>query len=411
MGARSRWASAGIAVFTFCSCIALPFGASAQNLQGRFFTPKSTYLVGEPIFVTFELVNKGIKPVWIDSRLSDPCFEQLPPVTVENANRNWHRWKTALDCGPIGYGGSCLSSEIEIKPNQTHSGRVFVNHYYQLNQPGIYEVRIDWNIRVTDGPIPSVPFATAELMGDITVRVVQGTGWELKAAFQPVLKGLTSSNFERRSRSLQAVTDLAQPFLEQTILDLSENRGDVWAAIEGLYKINTPQARNRLAHLAEHGNDDGIRERAMRALAAMGDTEYLPLFLRLARTRKGYEQGVAIESSGLLGGDKAVPFLLDFLRSPDSLVRGAAVLGLAGTASRKAIGPLIQETRDPGASVRKNAGFALTQLTHRSVSLDASSARANPGLIYQKWFNWWLTQGRNAPIYGPTECAEPTPLN
>lgn len=406
------WGQRGMAVnvpFMLCLCTILPSIALGQSLQGRFFTPKSTYLVGEPIFVAFELINNGHGPIWIDSRLSDPCFEQSP-IKVEGASRARREWKTALDCGPIGYGGSCLSSEIQIKPNQSHSGRIFVNHYYQLGQPGIYEIRIDWTIPVFDGPIPTAPAGRVELMGDIDIRVVQGTQQELESAFQPVLSALSSVDFERRRQDVQALTDLAQPFFEQTILDLSKNPGDVWAAIKGLYKLNTKRSRDRLADLAEHGNDDGIRERAMQALAATGDTEYLPLFLRLARTRKGYEQGVAIESSGLLGGDKAVPFLLDFLRSPDSLVRGAAVLGLAGTASRKAIGPLIQETRDPAANVRHDANLALTQLTHRSVSRNHWPSGTNPGLNYQKWLNWWLTQGRKAAAFGPAECAEPTPL-
>lgn len=399
-----------IVTFAICLCLGLPCFASAQSLHGRFFTPKSNYLVGEPVFVNFEFVNKGHRPVWISGHFGDPCFEQSP-ITVDEASPVRHRWKTALDCGPVFIGGSCLSSDVEIKPNQSHSGRIFINHYYQLDQPGDYEVKIDRNVYVRDTPIPSGRFVPVEMMGTVDIQVEQGTEQELESAFQPVLKDLASTNFQRRWQDVQAVTDLAQPFFEQTILGLSKNPSDVWAAIQGLYKINTPRARGRLADLDEHSNQDGIRERAMRALAAMGDKEYLPLFFRLARTLKGYEQEVAIESAGLLGEGKAVPFLVGFLRSPDPQVRGAAVIGLAGTGSRNAIGPLIQETRDPEANVRRDASLALTQLTHRSATEGPSSAGADPGLTYQKWLNWWLTQGRSAATYGPTDCAEPTPLN
>jgi HEAT repeats/PBS lyase HEAT-like repeat len=410
MGARSRGPIVKKTAFLIWSCFAMPLVASGQSLQGRFFTPKSTYLVGEPIFLTYELANTSSKPVYISSRVGNPCFERSP-ITVEDASPARREWTTALDCGPVGYGGSCLSSEIEIKPNQSHSGRIFVNHYYQLDQPGIYEIRTDWNIPIAGRPIPSAPAGTVELMGDVDIRVVQGTEQELESAFQPILRDLSSADLERRRQDVQAITDLAQPFFEQTILDLSKNAGDVWAAIKGLYKLNTERSRDWLAELAEHSESDMIRERAMRALAALGDEHYLPLFFRLARTLKGFEQVVAIESTGLLGRGKAVPFLISFLRSSDPLVRGAAVRGLAGTANRNAIGPLIQETRDPGANVRHDASLALTQLTHRSVSHGPSSAGPNPGLTYQKWLNWWLAQGRTATIYGPTECAEPTPLN
>lgn len=414
MGAGGRWAIAGNAALMLCCCVALPFVASGQSLQGRFVTPKSTYLVGEPIFVTYDLANAGRKSVWIDSRLGDPCFDQSP-ITVENASRARHRWKTALDCGPVLTVGSCLFSQVEIKPSQTHSGRIYANHYYQLDQPGIYAIGIDWNVRVSDGPIPSFSAETVEVMGEVDIQVEQGTEPELESAFQPVLKDLASTDFERRWQALQAVTEQAQPFFEQTILDLSKNPGDVWAAIEGLYRINTRQTRSRLADLAEHGDnggsEDGIRAQAIQALAATGDTDYLPLIFHLARTLKEYEQVVAIESAGLLGGDQAVPFLLDFIRSPDPVVRGAAVLGLAGTASRNAIGPLIEEIGDPDANVRQNTNSALTQLTHRSVSQNTSPAGADPALTFPIWYNWWLTQGRNATVYDPTDCAEPTPLN
>jgi len=408
MGSRGRWAMIRDAALMLCFCALLPLAASGQSLQGRFYTPKSTYLVGEPIFITYELTNKDQKSAWVDSRLGDPCFDQSP-ITVENASPARHRWKTALDCGPIGIAGDCASGEVEIKPSQTHSGRIYANHYYQLDQPGIYEISIDWNVPVSDGPIPSFSAGTVELTGDVVIRVVQGTESELEAAFLPVLRDLASADFERRGPSLQAVTEQAQPFFAQTVLDLSRNPEDVWASIEGLYRINTPQTRSRLADLAEHGDsENGIRAQAMQALAATGDTGYLPLFFRVARSVKGYEQSMALEGAGLLGGDEAVAFLLSFLRSPDPLVRSAAALGLAGTASRNAIAPLIQETRDPAANVRWNANFALTQLTHRSVSQPAG---ADPAPTYQTWVSWWLTQGRNAAVYGPSECAEPTPLN
>lgn len=409
MGARGRWGIARNAALMLCCCLALQLPVSAQSLQGRFFTPKSTYLVGEPIFVTYELLNTGRMPVWVDSRLGNPCFEQSP-ITIENASPARHRWKTALDCAS-GIGGDCASGEVEIKPSQTHSGRIYVNHYYQLDLPGIYEVDIDWHVPVADTPGLWTSAGKVELMGNIDIRIVQGTEPELESAFQPVLRDLANTDFERRGQSLQAVTEQAQPFFAQTVLDLSKNPSDVWAAIEGLYRINTPQTRSHLADLAEHGNEDGIRVWAMQALAATGDTGYLPLFFRLARTLKGHEQGMAIESAGLLGGDKAVPLLLNFLDRSDPLVRNAAVRGLAGTASRKAIVPLIQEMRDPDANVRQSASSALTQLTHRSASQDASAARTDPASSFQKWVNWWLSEGRNATVYGPTECAEPTPLN
>ncbi|MCL5006329.1 MAG: HEAT repeat domain-containing protein [Acidobacteria bacterium] len=378
-------------------------------MKARFFTPKHTYLVGEPIFVTYEFINNGQNPVWVDTRFGDPCFGPYP-LTVEGASRA-HEWETALNCAPTGNGGSCLSTNVEIKPGQAHSGRIFVNHYYQLDQPGTYEIRIDREVPVLLHPIPSAPASTVEVMGVLDIRIVPGTEDQLKGAFQPVLKDLNSTNSEIRWQAVQAVTKLAQPFLQQAILNLSKKPNDVWAAIEGLYKLNTPQDRERLAQLAEHGETNATRERAMRALAALGDKHYLPLFYRLARSLKGYEKGVAIESAGLLGGSQAVPFLSSFVGSHDPAVRMAAIRGLAGTASRSALVPLILQIRDRDPSVREVAGAALVQLTHLSTSSNFWAPVPNPALTFQKWHDWWLVNGFRAPIYGPNDCAEPKPLN
>ena len=149
----------------------------------------------------------------------------------------------------------------------------------------------------------------------------------------------------------------------------------------------------------------------MQALAALGDKHDLPLFYRLSRNLKGNEQCVAIESAGLVGGDRAVPFLSSFLRSHDPAVRLAAIRGLAGTASHGALAPLILEIRDPDPDVRQIVNAALAQLTHLSTSSNALDFVPNPTATFETWRAWQIANGSHAPIYGPTECAEPTPIN
>jgi hypothetical protein len=409
MGASGRRAITTKAVATFCTCLVLPSLALAQNVEGRFFTPKNTYLAGEPIFVIFELTNKTNKPVWVDGRFGEPCFGR-EQITVLGANRARHDFIRALDCYG-GWAGSCGTGVAEMKPGQMHLDRILVNHYYQLDQPGIYEVKIVRKVPTYLRGSFSNSGSPVEARADIGIQLVQANRGELKAAFQPVLKDLESADREQRWSAVQAITELAQPFLEQTIINLSKNPADVWAAIEGLYKLNTPQARERLAELAEHGKAGLGRERAMQALAALGDKHYLRLFYRLGRNLEGSEQGVAIESAGLLGGGQAVPFLSHFLSSPGPTVRMAAIRGLAGTANRSALAPLIEEIRDADPNVRQFANAALAQLTHLSTTSNALDFVPNPAQTYQKWLNWWLTQDRNAAVYGPTDCAEPTPLN
>ncbi len=409
MTVAGRRTIVGIAALVISSCLGLPLCAAAQSLQGRFFTAKSTYLIGEPVFVIFHFTNSSDRALWVDSQFGQPCFGK-ENITVVGAWRAVHEWKTALDCYG-GWAGSCLGGMTELKAGQTHSERIFVNHYYKMDQPGLYEIRIARKVSTYLQGSYSHPGPTISVRADIDIRVVQGSEWELKAAFQPVLKDLKSTDGEQRWQAVQAVTELAHPFLQQTVIDISKNPTDVWAAIEGLYKLNTTKSRERLAEIVQAGESDTIRERAMRALAALGDEHYLPFYFRLAHSLKGHEQIVAIESAGLLGGSQAVPFISSFLSSQDPAVRMAAIRGLAGTTSRHALPRLIEEILDPDPGVRQIAGAALAQLTHLSTADNALASVHNPALTFQKWFDWWLSNGRNAPIYGPTECAEPQPLN
>lgn len=409
MGARGRWAIAGNVAFMLCCCAALPPAVSGQSLQGRFFTPKNTYLVGEPIFVTFEVVNNSQRPLWFGSNFGKPCFDN-ENVVVDRATRARHGWKRALNCYG-GWAGSCSEGSTELAPGQAHSERILLNHYYEMGEPGLYKVSIERKVRAYSEDNFSTPIETMDSAAALDIQLVQGSKGELKAAFEPVLNDLKGSKGERRWQAVQAVTELAKPFLEQTVIDLSRNPEDVWAAVEGLYKLNTPQARKRLAELAESAEGNSTHERAMQALAALGDKHYLPLFYRLGRTLKGSEQGVAIESAGLLGGTQAVPFLSSFLSSDEPPVRMAAIRALAGTASRAALGPLILEIRDPDPDVRQIVNAALAQLTHLSASSNALDFVPNPTATFERWHAWQIEHGFRAPIYGPTDCAEPTPLN
>lgn len=409
MEARGRGVIVGKSAVIICFCLLLPILALGQGMNARFFTPKSTYLVGEPIFITLEFTNDSPRTVWIEPKFGRPCLGENK-ITIEGAKRTRHGWKTALDCGG-GIGGSCGSAESGIRPGQAFSGRIFLNYYYQLDQPSAYEVRIQREIPVFNQENPGIPTTTVEASADFDIQLAQGSEEELKAAFEPVLRELESGDAEKKWQAIQAVTEMAQPFLQQTIIDLSKNRTEVGAAIEGLYKLNTSKARDRLAELTQYGETDTTREGAMQALAALGDRHYLPLFFRLAKSLNGYARNIAIESTGLLGGSRAVPFLSSLIDNQDPTVRMAAIRGLAGTAKRGALVPLILEIRDPDPNVRQVANAALAQLTHLSASRHAWALVPNPAATFQKWHDWWLANGFRAPIYGPTDCTQPKLLN
>src|SRR5690348_10711418 len=118
----------------------LPAVAFGQGLTGRFYPGKDTYLVGEPVFIVFELINNSQQSVWVDDRLGQPCLTD-DTIKVEGAKPAWYGWTTGLNCSR-GIGGSCASGLMEVKPGEHQAGRILLNDLYDLDTPGTYEVKI-----------------------------------------------------------------------------------------------------------------------------------------------------------------------------------------------------------------------------------------------------------------------------
>ena len=381
--------------------------ARSQVLTGRFFPEKQVYLVGEPVFINFEISNPGDHTAWIDSSMGRPCIERDP---IEVVGAKYHGFGSDLSLGCFGgVAGSCTANDIELKPGGKYTGRIFLSALFHMDHAGIYDVRARRHVPVsTIGPLSPPNSSFMDFASDLSVELVHGGEEELKATFQPYIRDVNSRDESAQWQAIWAIEEMAPAFLEDLILKLADMPNRAAGTFGALRRLGTTNSKRKLAGLAALGPDE-IRQGAIIELAKTGDRTYLPVLIHIAQGSLNGTRDLAIRSVGLLGGDEAIPFLSSVLREPGVYGRVAAVRGLSITASRSAVTILIELLRDPDESIFREVTQGLAQLTHRSITPEPWGETPSAD-EYRRWHDWWLLNGLTAPIYSTDSCAQPRPL-
>jgi len=400
-----RGAARSATVLALFAGVLWPAVGQSQELAGRFYPEKQTYLVGEPVFIDFEITNTGDQPVWIDQRMGQPCIEP-DPIEVVGAKHHGFGWDTSSGCFG-GVGGSCASGTKEVKPGAKFTGRIFLNARFRLDHAGTYQVHARRSVPVylSEDWETSPTAVTKDFSTDFSITLRQGSEQELEAVYQPYVNDAKTPDEGDHWQAVGAIEEMAPPFLEDLILKLADvpNR----ASPRALLRLNTPRAKQKLREMAE-GSTYRAQE-ALQVLAETRDPSFLPVLIRIADKSTDGTRDLAIQSIGLFGDD-AVPFLLSTLSDPDVNARIAAVRGLGLTKSRSAVSIVIGVLLNRDPQVFDVATQSLAQLTHHSITKEPWNEPPSAD-EYMRWHVWWLRNGVNAPIYDTDTCVQPQPLN
>jgi hypothetical protein len=382
---------------------------AGSQLNGRFYLSKERYPAGEPVFLVFEVENKGTQPVTI--KTADPLsFCGGYKIEVEDAKRQDFGCDDAV-------GGSCASSGEVLNPGGRHIDRILLNQSYDLRRPGTYLLRVSHELPYGPGdgdltvlnPGGTQETFTAQL--EIVLETAQLS--ELKHEFQKYLLNLQSDDTRKRIEAAEVIANLAPPFLEGTILRMLDSPELRYFAVRGLRNLGTPDAHHALASFVKNTPPTqfaGAYQDAIRYLGEIGDSDDLSVLLKVAHANPSdsYSREVAMESAGKVGGDDAIPLLASELKDPSIDVRQSAVRALYLTSSRNAVPVLIELLRSPEERVSGTAEFGLQVLTHRSATEPNSGV--TPASGYAKWTRWWNTHRDSATIFRHDQCGDVVPL-
>jgi hypothetical protein len=386
------------------------YTAASAQLEGHFSLSESSYTAGEPIYLIFEVENKGSQPVLI--KTADPqSFCGGYKIEVEGAKA-----QESLGCYG-GVGGSCASSGEVLRPGERHIDRILMNQSYDLRQAGRYSLHVNHELLhgPGDGGLDELrPDGLREnFVAQLEIAVDISDELELKAKFQKYLNDLHSADWHRRFEASRVIAYLAPSFLEDTIIGMLESAELRPFAIRGLRSLGTSGAHDALANFVRNSPSTqrvGEYQDAIRYLGEIGNHEDVAMLLQVAHRNpdSSYSSEVAIESAGKAGGDYAVPLLAAELKDASIEVRQAAVRALYLTGSRSAVPILIELLRSPEERLSGTAEFGLQVLTHFTAAQPNSGIK--PGAIYSKWIQWWNAHRQSATMFKYDQCGRVTQI-
>jgi hypothetical protein len=338
--------------------VGLSFPALADSqLDGRFYLSKEEYSAGEPVFLVFEVKNKGTRPVTI--KTADPlsvCGGYK--LEVEGAKDQ------EFGCDDVVV--SCASSSEVLNPGGRHIDRILLNESYDLRRPGTYLLRVSHELPYGPGDADLTmlyPEGTQETFtAQLQIVLETSQRSELNHEFQKDLLNLQSDDPRGRLEAAEVIANLAPPFLEGTILRMLDSRELRYFAVRGLRNLGTPDAHQALASFVKNTPPTqvaGAYQDAIRYLGEIGDRNDLIVLLKVAHANPpdSYSRELAMESAGKVGGDDDIPLLASELKDSSIDMRQSAVRALYLTSSRNAVSVLIELLRSPEERVSGTAGF------------------------------------------------------
>jgi HEAT repeats len=378
----------------------------AQDVEARFTADKSTYLTGEPVYAVLAVSNKTNAPIWIGFGPTN-MFCQNFFIEVPGADSAREQW----GCG---YGGSCGRGLLEVAPGKTAEVRQLLNREFRLQRPRAYVIRARTTLTVrSENHFSSPSLEEFAVSDNLNIDVQAGVEEQLQAAFQPIVKELSSTDLIRRGEAATAIIETAPPFLEDVLIELAKTDYG-FAAMTALRRADTQKTRDALARIAtDSGNQ--FRVEAIDNLGRTGDGTYLPALLQLMKSTDIQIQGAAAEAVANLGGATAIPAIKVLLSSADLQMRQAGVNSLEYTHAREAVPILIGLLIDSDATIRQTAVGGLWVLTHH-VAFDGDqwadvTTPQSASDVHQRWLRWWKSQGKNIEIHGMEDCTGPESLD
>lgn len=309
---------------------------------------KAGYFVGEPIYVTLRVTNKGKSPISFPDGGDYRGTGRHERFTVRAWDAAGRQVPDPIK--PSGFGGG-LGGDRTIRPGETYTDAVLVNLWCPLTKPGQYtvECRRTVNVRTTEGYAPEEALPAVPITSRLTITVRRD-----EAALAKYLKRLPDRLDGRgeddAAKGLPNGTSVMRTRDELRALALARN-GPAFDVIAALAR-----------------RPGTFRAEAIQWLEAYGKDKAGPALLELARSTPdgvgpaaGDENArrTALDALVRLGADGVGPVLLDALSSADAGVRAAAVMDCARARPPGCFAKLMAMADDPAPIVRRYLGAAL----------------------------------------------------
>lgn len=368
--------------------LALVYGR-AQELQGRFYTEKDSYLLGEPVIFNVEITNTGKDIAYVNAKNPNQCLDTYEFSVHGSGPLCIAHWTPG-----------CQDEESSLNPGESYKGQWPLENWYQFEKEGKYDVSATRHIPVRSNNRDIADFS---FTSSFQVNIKPADPIIVQNTLQDFEQKLHSPDPEVRHSALDVLATTVPAYFEATALRLSRNEDPfvVLHAVEALGRLDTPEARAALADIISPGkspkesrpdgkpSDFGVaRIRAIEALGRTEDTTYLPEIERYVDDPNQYVQLIALVSIAELGKSEAIPQLQGLFLSDNAVTRTNVAYALRYSPAREAVDTLINAIPDKTPQVRERVITSLHELTGQTFPVDSSTQKGAEDL-QNKWRIWW----------------------
>lgn len=366
---KFAWMFSSVVVILWCACTACQSDSPAsspsdaeQNRQASLtriysvgdvtieagFTPDASQIIlGQPLFITFTVVNKADKPYRFFVGGDNRGSIRHNNFRITAVDENGQAVKDPYSYNHFGGPGN----NITLEPGQTYTERLYLGHWCEFERPGLYILTckrklLDYG---SEPRYPAVPIET-----NFKLEITPFSQEKMREVITELGKKLRDG---KEQEVYEATLGLASIHDEQIIphLALSLTKGDFQSklpAINGLSQFSNDAAADSLIP-ALKDNDHVVRDASGGALRKMQKTSHvLPTLLKELKHTSSSVRALAARALGATKDKRALAPLITTMEDPESTVRHAAAIALGPLGYKEAIQPLMQHLKDDDMGMR-----------------------------------------------------------
>jgi hypothetical protein len=300
--------------------------AQGQQLQGRFYPEKDSYMVGEPVLFNMEIKNTGAEAVYLNAKNPGKCLDTYEFSVTGSGSACRAKWD-----------GECRDTLFSFEPGDSYQGQWPLNFWYQFEREGKYEVEATRHVPVMSkrGEFQDFSFSSK-----FEVKLSPLDPAREQSILQEFEQKLHSSDPDVRHAALDVLSSTAPAYFQRIALTVSRSK-DAFAvlhAVGALSRMNTAETRAALADLltAEEVTTEDevlVRIHAIEGLGHSGDASYQTLIGRYLGEKNEHIQLAAMVAIAQMGKAEAVPQLqrFSFSSNPTTRKNVAATLRFSTT--------------------------------------------------------------------------------
>ncbi len=334
---RNFYLMLGIGVFFLATGIFPAFAEDAtllrlyktaqSEIEAGFVPDKSKIILGEPLFLTFQIINRGDKPYSFTYGGDYRGSVRANSFHITAVDEQGEAVKDPYSYN--NFGG--LMGNKTLKPQEKYTERLFLGHWCAFAKPGIYTVTCK---RFT-------------VSASFKLKINPAQPDALRKIITQLDEKLRTGNVQTLSEAALALSTLHEEAIIAPLAAVLTKSGDIsnakYSAIEGISQFPTDSAADALRAALQD------REPFIRGAAA----EALQKIRKVAHV---------------------LPNLLQDIASPIATTREMAARSLGATQSPQALAPLLKALDDADANVRFMAAKSLGEL-HQPAAVAALKAR------------------------------------